>query len=35
MTMVKISDETLGDIKKNLQDLKMENSQLRIYGSIG
>jgi len=35
MTMVKISDETLKDIKNNLQEIKVEKDQLRISGSIG
>lgn len=35
MTMVKISDETIEDIKKSLQEMKIEKNHLRINGSIG
>ena len=35
MTIVTISDETLGDIKENLQQMKIETNYLRISGSIG
>jgi|GEM_PF-5905747 len=35
MTIVTISDETLGNIKENLQEMKIEKNYLRISGSIG
>ena len=35
MTMVRISNETVEDIKKNLQEIKVEKNHLRINGSIG
>ena len=35
MTMVVISDETLGNIKESLQEMKIEKNYLRINGSIG
>lgn len=35
MTMIKISEETLKDIKNNLQEIKTDKNQLRISGSIG
>jgi hypothetical protein len=35
MTMVTISDATLGDIKDNLQEMKVEKNYLRISGSSG
>lgn len=35
MTLVQISDETIGDIKAALQQLKAEKNSVRINGSIG
>ncbi len=35
MTLVQISDETIGDIKATLQQLKTEKANMRINGSIG